>query len=241
MNVATRSERFTNKPKMYMEGNRTEAILVKDLEEMSFEQKSFLDDNFLSERDELPLGSRVAICPEINPEKDNNKYAIDYLINFYVEENGSWKKYKTSLGDLKTRNEPLYKADSKYDIARRDNKDIVKFPWYETTGLDFGNAHYGREYAKYLPIAEKGDDVYILYAVNYEGTRTLKNVKYTFPVPNQNLWITSTLRVKEAHEAGMLLVTDYSGYRFQLPFPLILPSGKRLFQKVISNYIIDLK
>jgi hypothetical protein len=227
---------------MYAEGDASEKVLIADLGEMPFDRKSFLDEGFLSDRDGLPLGSRIAICPEINPEKKTNKYAIDLLVSFYEEQkDGTWKKLKTSLGDLKVRKDPLLTAEKRYSFACKQNSKIIPFPWYEIAGLDFGNEKFGREYAKYLPIAEKGDDVYLLYAVNYEGTRWLNGQCYKFPYANQNLWLTSTLRVREAELAGLLLVTDYSGMRFQLPFPLKLPSGKPLFQKVISNYILEIK
>lgn len=245
------SERYTNKERSYRMGDESERQMIADLAGMSFDSKSFLDEGWLCDFDRLPAGSRIAILLERNPEKEKSPFPIDHLIHFYQEQrNGEWIKVKTALCDQKERRDPRYLIHKAYAEAKKTNPTIPEFHFYETVGLDEGNEKRGREYANYLKRAlETGEDVYLLYAINYEKGK--EKFGKVIPETNQSLLLTSTLRVNEADKAGLLVKTQCSrttrsGVKYfedvnQLPFPLILPSGKPLFQKVISNYVISEK
>jgi len=223
--------------------DEVEPQFIEDLSKMSFLEKSFLDEGFLDERDGLPLGSRIAICPKLNPAKKNSPFPVDLSVEFFQQTGNEWKHIKSFLGDLKERFEPRYLIERAYRDERIMNPNIIEYPFHVTVGLDEGNEKCGREYANYWKAWKRtGEDIWLFYAINYkQGKGKFGKV---LPETNQSLYMTSVRRVAEAEAAKMIVktkLTRKSGkieFVNQLPFPLILPNGKPLFQKVIANYVI---
>ncbi len=247
------STKFTQKDESYARATKLELAFIADLAKMPFHKKSFLDEGFLDEKDGLPLGARIAISPKLNPDKLNSPYPIDLGLDFLQETNGDWKKLNTNyLGDLKERYEPRYLIHLAYKEWRKKYPNMPIYRFFETVGLDEGNEKRGREYATYLKkYLSTGIDVWLLYIINYDKDappRYFRGEKYQFPDTNQSLYLTSVRRVHEAEKANLIVKTpctrnkgtskEYKEDVNQLPFPLILPSGKPLFQKVMCDYVL---
>ena len=254
MDSDSRSVKNTTLLERARRGEKDEKNFCKKFMALSDEERSFINNGFLSERDGSFLkNEKIAVTFRINPRKENpldvkGQFAIDCNMRFRrMNTRGEWiKESLIRMCDVKTRLTPFF------DIAIYCPGNLN---CYETTALDDnapGQAH--KEQSRYIEKIEGGTltddfdggvlpinrflrDVYIVYPIHWGAVIS----RYGTVEPGKEkktVYLTSALRVKDYIEIEGNLIYRLKNYgkgtrTIYLPLNGRLKDGSPLFQPLV--------